>query len=637
MAEPERERIGLLFVHGVGEQQRWDHLRSSVHEFAELMRRVEPPSSVTVTDRIAEWKPGPGEPHPDGVAPMTLTFTSSKRVTVFECHEVWWADLGARSGIADMITFWLWGLGQWSAPIYREVDFTRQPKKEEQFGKPTSTYSTLPKSVAGDLLREPSARLQLLMAALAAMFIACTWSLAKRLFASLLGQAPSPTLIVQYVGDVRTYESRAAPGDTAPTDPGHPRRVGIRRRMVAHMVEVATAGHDGWYVLGHSLGSVVAYNGLTEIGHTLPNYLSQAQWERLPGVYKTDPGCERRKDGEIPLMMPSRPPWLGNQDLINRPLLFARLRGLLTYGSPLDKFAGLWPRIVATATDREQAGESPFPVAAGADPGCRWINLSCPSDPVSGCLDSFDLDRFENALPRVENVNTPWSIQYGLSHIRYFRPVERTSNSTRTRQKIDVTQWLLKPDTTITPHQPDPLTWLFGVRIAYPLLLAALWLAAGALVAGAGGLIQVVTGGDARRFDDLSSFREALVATLVALLAGAMVIALLFGLYRWARESGLNKGLAQTDQSNDANPESAAYWASVVWMLKAQTIGGSIMFALALLLLGGALAADLLGDDWLPPLPLRGWWTLIVASALFPLAMLLQTLLNRIVPPATPR
>ena len=32
--------------------------------------------------------------------------------------------------------------------------------------------------------------------------------------------------------------------------------------------------------------------------------------------------------------------------------LFANLRGFLTYGSPLDKFSGLWPRIVATATDR---------------------------------------------------------------------------------------------------------------------------------------------------------------------------------------------------------------------------------------------------------------------------------------------
>jgi len=38
------------------------------------------------------------------------------------------------------------------------------------------------------------------------------------------------TLIVRYVGDVRTYEARWTPGDSNLSDPGHPRRVAIRRR-----------------------------------------------------------------------------------------------------------------------------------------------------------------------------------------------------------------------------------------------------------------------------------------------------------------------------------------------------------------------------------------------------------------------
>lgn len=47
--------------------------------------------------------------------------------------------------------------------------------------------------------------------------------------------------------------------------PDEPPRAAIRRRMVPTMVDVAAAGYDRWYILAHSLGSVVAWNGLMEI------------------------------------------------------------------------------------------------------------------------------------------------------------------------------------------------------------------------------------------------------------------------------------------------------------------------------------------------------------------------------------
>src|SRR5436190_16635019 len=260
-----KDRIGLLFVHGIGEQERWDHLRSSVHELAELMLQTEDHPRVNVVDRTDNWPHPAGEQDPQGVAPITLTVSTAERDIVYECHEVWWADLGARAGIGDAVTFWLWGLGQWAAPIYRDMDAAALPKHlVSGLNKPTSLYVTLPESVAGNRVAEPLARLQLVLAGLAAAFGACSWSLAKRLFSALLGQAPSPTLIVSYVGDVRTYESRAAPGDSALSDPGRPRRVGIRRRMVSEMVALGTGDYDGWYVVSHSLGTVLAYNGLTE-------------------------------------------------------------------------------------------------------------------------------------------------------------------------------------------------------------------------------------------------------------------------------------------------------------------------------------------------------------------------------------
>ena len=98
---PEYKRIGLLFVHGIGEQKRFEHLIASVGEFAELMLRAEPDSSVSVVDRTGGWTLPAGTPDPDGRAPMTLTLRTPGKHYEYECHEVWWADLGARSGVFD--------------------------------------------------------------------------------------------------------------------------------------------------------------------------------------------------------------------------------------------------------------------------------------------------------------------------------------------------------------------------------------------------------------------------------------------------------------------------------------------------------------------------------------------------------
>ena len=291
-------------------------------------------------------------------------------------------------------------------------------KLREGEGTTRSRLVTMPASVAGKVGEECLARFRLAMAALAAAFIGSTWALAKRVV-ELLGKAPSPTLIVRYVGDVRTYEERARPGGSAISDPGQPRRVGIRRRMISEMVTMGSRDDlDEWWVIAHSQGTVLAYNGLTEIGHTLPNYLPEEQWEALDDRFKTDPGCARR--GKIYCMMPARPAWLAEDEVINRPELFARLRGFITYGSPLDKFAGLWPRIVGSATDREDE-EKPLGK-------CRWINIAAPQDPVAGMLCRYPAgpgEALDGAVPQVTNIALPLRFNHGLAHILYFAGAER--------------------------------------------------------------------------------------------------------------------------------------------------------------------------------------------------------------------
>jgi hypothetical protein len=77
--EATHEKIGLLFVHGMGEQKRWDHLTSAVLELAELLRQSGEEPIVSVTDRTGDWDFPIGAAHPDGLAPVTLSYTFTDR------------------------------------------------------------------------------------------------------------------------------------------------------------------------------------------------------------------------------------------------------------------------------------------------------------------------------------------------------------------------------------------------------------------------------------------------------------------------------------------------------------------------------------------------------------------------------
>lgn len=572
------EHIGLLFVHGIGEQKRFEHLKASAHDYAELLLQTHDTAVVTVTDRTEDWPHPAGVPAPGDIAPLTISVSiggDEPRRVHFECHEVWWADLGTRDGLFDVITFWLWGLGQWGAPLYREMDASGLPKdKRSDPGDPrsklVSRLTRLPDQIAGQLGQEPWTRFRLALAGLAALLVAVSWMLVKRGLETVLGQAPSPTLLVRYVGDVRTYESRWTPGDSNLTDPGHPRRVAIRRRMVAEMVAMGARAHRGtiagWYVCAHSLGTVVAYNGLTEIAHALPNYLSEYQWRTLPDDLRHDPDCLKRRADDMHHMMPARPDWLKPEDVIHRRRLFARLRGFITYGSPLDKFAALWPRIVATATDQQDArGDAILPFPGG----CEWLNLASPEDPVAGTIDSYgtgDGKPLERAIPAVFNIVAPIGWAFGLAHIRYFLGVRGENQSIRTQQKRAIMRWLLQragepfdqrlqpPEGVLTQRQSPWLTlpWLVT---GYLMILAA-------LTAGTAGLWLLV-GKTGRNLLDggdtvLPGWAELGAGTLFTL-GAAMSVVLTFGFVRWFTESRGNRQDAERAYACAVHGEPGAF------------------------------------------------------------------------------
>ena len=71
------------------------------------------------------------------------------------------------------------------------------------------------------------------------------------------------------------------------------------------------------------------------------------------------------------------PAWLEPDACIKREALLERLAGLVTYGSPLDKFAMLWPAVIPNIRDQQA-------LARGT-----WLNFYDTTDPVAGHLDAF--------------------------------------------------------------------------------------------------------------------------------------------------------------------------------------------------------------------------------------------------------
>jgi hypothetical protein len=87
-------------------------------------------------------------------------------------------------------------------------------------------------------------------------------------------------------------------------------------------------------------------------------------------------------------MMPNRPVWLGHRDILLRDALFKNFRGLLTYGSPLERFCGLWSAMVPVNKQEDPFHES-----------TEWVNVYDPTDPVGTWIEDFDPTPVPPAAP----------------------------------------------------------------------------------------------------------------------------------------------------------------------------------------------------------------------------------------------
>ena len=464
-------RVGVLFVHGIGEQRKFQDLEGVVRNVATALDSDESLRvrvTVNSTDSGAYGASQQTWLADDNREPVIIEVTDkqTKDVTHLAFREVWWSDLDEPASLKTQLTFWGWGLSLWSrkkytAPKYATSNKMREPEK--------LNFDTTKISLID--------RLRFFWVSLVVLLIMPLLSLLSVILRQVLGFDLRPDILIQYLGDVKLYQQGARVGKGPLVDLGQPPRGSIRRRMVKGLVQMSLSKYDRWYILSHSLGTLIAFNGLMETDAALANYLDQDLWDKWQ-QFSNKKAQEEDKltPDQEDNMLPSRPAWLNPDDIIDRSDLFNKLQGVMTYGSPLSKFAVFWPAIVPINKDTDVFA-----------PGFEWINVYDPSDPVADQTKYFQFTTSDRTQQPPVETQHPTEIAYKaeslhlVSHGEYL-----TCNPKRQHPLVKkVADWLLtgeefKPAPT-SAGWPTPNGTLAQV---YVFIRVLIWLVLGFLIAG---------------------------------------------------------------------------------------------------------------------------------------------------------
>jgi hypothetical protein len=200
--------------------------------------------------------------------------------------------------------------------------------------------------------------------------------------------------IVEYVGDVTAY---VAPYKDSKFDE-------IRQKIQAVGLSVGKV----IYGFGPRTVNVPDYRKILVVGHSLGSVLA---YDTLDALINQDnvsaPGARRG--------------------------VVARTRALVTFGSPLDKTAFIFRMQARKQRDwiREQLAASVQPLivsyALYRPPGFEWVNIWSPMDIISGELNYYDDPGFPpNHPPCVQNLRDPQANIPLYAHVQYWNnPVLR--------------------------------------------------------------------------------------------------------------------------------------------------------------------------------------------------------------------
>jgi hypothetical protein len=423
------EKVGVIIVHGIGEQRRFEFLEGETRKIVNAIiakygarrRNVTPTLETGSGDAFLgvqrSWTSG-------GTAPLhTLVELSDEKIIDIAFHEVWWADINEKPTLWKQLRFWAWGLSLAGIATHTETAL------------PGAQDHTRPPANAGKLTCWNRIR----MGYVSALFGLSAFSVAfVNLILKQLGFAPFPLTetIINYLSGVKLYNQNIRAEGSPMDGPDEPPRAAIRRRMIRTMIDVASAGYDRWYILAHSLGTVVAWNGLMETAQALPNYLDRNTWDSLKG----NPLRNSDTPFNINAMLPNRPLWLNDCDIINRKVLFENFRGILTYGSPLERFCALWSALVPLNKD-----EYVFRNA-------EWVNVYDPTDPVGTWLSDYNPEhKPQQILTSLKPANFPCRASRLLlySHLCYLKSPSGHAADSGNFLVNQIARWLVSGESLV--------------------------------------------------------------------------------------------------------------------------------------------------------------------------------------------
>lgn len=403
-AQPGGARNAILIIHGIGEQ----HPLQTLDQFARGLRLAlnaehfpEGEDAYRVIHRqVTYLTPKAQEPWLENYIALEAGDDKPK----FDIYEFYWAHhMTGQASISD-IKSWVGEVSRYARRYYRKRAAQWSAEEMSRFALRRKEDPTLRN------LFEPNGQFHhngylrnfgwMLRAALAIYELLKDSALRNWPFIRMLYNFVSRKLnelLVNYVGDVVVYTTMDRKA----------RHYEVRREILrSGRLEVEALLKNGAYqsilIAGHSLGSVIAYDIVNRL-HTMPILGSDAeQWKQA----------------------------------------LTRVRGLITFGSPLDKIAFFFRQQVAknahirrhmlnhlhsfkkqTLDDPDIDPGAPDYVAVSNEvenklTHVRWINFFDKDDPVSGCLDLYRVD---------ENKQYHMGAAYGVAHLAYwdFQPMYR--------------------------------------------------------------------------------------------------------------------------------------------------------------------------------------------------------------------
>lgn len=461
MPELDPLRIGVILIHGIGDQERHEHVKNVARHFVDIAVHKYSSSAVSVSS----------EPGYKNKAPVTLHICPLNSATPkidIDFHEVWWRDLGDQKSFGRLLKFWFWALSS---------SGTRG-----QFADHTPEFQ-MPKNRSAELKRVGLInRLKLfLTTTFFFIMLAPIWLITN--LVSIIPGLPKIRVfdaVFSYMSSVKLYQdySDALSGTLA--DFAQPRRFSIQRRVAEMFVHVRRQDYDRWYVAGHSLGSIIAFKALFSGGHSLARLLSRQTWEfNVPREFRLKVPAPQAYPDE-----PKCPTWLKPDDAIDMQALLQGCAGFISWGSPLETFAHTWPATIPISKHFPASGDF------------EWINIFDAADIVASKLTSFNnIAAGLNGPISPVNISTKSHSFIAFSHTHYLH----TKGQSDQESKVGFTllEWMIGNDRQFLscaerqglqltlPHQASARRLSIGAQFVLALMLGfLLWPKAIAILLG---------------------------------------------------------------------------------------------------------------------------------------------------------